>query len=257
VQEIKSSKLVRSFAGEAQAVAKASKVGQAALGGLLRRKEGWSLSFIGKAAAFLSLCLIGFICLHVLYPFLAVNNRIPSNVLVVDGWMPTYDLERAAIEFKQGHYQLVLAVRGVYEFDSSELDRPREDYVAGILIRYGIPKNSLKTVLFPGSKRDRTFASALAIKEWFQQRRLSLSDLDLLTVGTHARRSRLLYQMALGDEVNVGIIGLDDPAYDASHWWRSSEGMCAVLSEVVAYLYVRFLFSPPNPATLHMLGSLS
>jgi len=170
--------------------------------------------------------------------------------------MPTYNLEQAAIEFKQGRYQLVVMVKGVYEFDSSELERPRADYAAGILIRYGIPKDRLKAVLFRGLKRDLTYASALAVKEWFQQRRLPLSDLDLLTVGPHARRSRLLYQVALGKQVSVGIIGLDDPTYDARHWWRSSEGMREVLFEGVAYLYAKFLFSPPNPATLHMLQSL-
>jgi hypothetical protein len=169
--------------------------------------------------------------------------------------MPTYDLEAAAAEFNCGHYKCILAVRGVYSFDSAELDRPWDDYVADILIRHGVPPRQLHSVLFPGMKRDRTFASALAIKEWYRQNGLSINTIDLATVGPHSRRSRLLYQEALGRDVKIGVIALDDPSYDSRRWWDSSEGIRDVLLEGVAYFYVKLLFSPPQDTQIHLLPS--
>jgi hypothetical protein len=222
--------------------------------GLLRRKNGWTLTLRGWVIAISMFVLLGISSVNGLYPFLSLDRRVASRVLVIDGWMPTYDLEKAADIFRQGRYDTVVEVRGVYSFDSAELTIPWDDYVGSILIRHGIPRSCLKSVLFPGLKRDRTFTSALAVKEWFQQNRLPLANLNLVTVGAHARRSRLLYEMALGDKVEIGVIGLDDPAYDTNHWWRSSEGIHGVLFEGVAYLYVRFIFSPPKPIPIQLLG---
>jgi hypothetical protein len=65
-----------------------------------------------------------------------------------------------------------------------------------------------------------------------------------VTIGPHARRSRLLNQKAFDSRVKIGVIALTNPEYDADHWWRYSEGVKETLSESAAYLYSRFLFSP-------------
>lgn len=224
-----------------------------ALGGLLECRESWRLSFSGKLTAFLAIGGMAFACLLHLYSFLAITSRVTSDLMVVDGWMPTYVLEQAASAYREGHYQRLLVVRGVYPFDSAELDRTWDDYVAGILVKHGVSRQQITSVLFVGTKRDRTFNSAIAIREWFRQRRQPLHALEVVTLGPHARRSRLIYQRALGGDVEVGVIGLEDPAYDASRWWRSSEGIREVIFEGVAYLYVRFTPSPPPPAKLELL----
>jgi hypothetical protein len=125
--------------------------------------------------------------------------------------------------------------------------------VADILIKHGVPRDRLSSVLFPGLKRDRTYYSAEAIAEWCRENGRTLTELNLVTTGQHARRSRLLYEKALGDQVRIGVIGLDDPTFDARHWWRSSEGIREVLFEGIAYVYVRFVFSQPHPSTVHLL----
>ena len=68
--------------------------------------------------------------------------------------------------------------------------------------------------------------------------------MNVVTESVHARRSRLLFQMAFGDEVQGGVIGVPSPDYEAARWWRYSEGIKEVISEGAAYLYARFLFHP-------------
>ena len=93
-------------------------------------------------------------------------------------------------------------------------------------------------------RKDRTYNAALAVKQWFQENGVSVSSIDIMTLGPHARRSRLLFQKAFGKEVKVGVISVEDRDYDPAHWWRSSEGVREVLGEAIAYIYAKFFFSP-------------
>jgi len=94
------------------------------------------------------------------------------------------------------------------------------------------------------SRRDRTFASALALREWCASNRVELTAFNVVTLGPHARRSRLLNRKVFDSHVQIGVIAIPNSEYDAEHWWRYSEGVKETLSETAAYLYSRFLFSP-------------
>jgi hypothetical protein len=68
-----------------------------------------------------------------------------------------------------------------------------------------------------------------------------------MTEDAHARRTRLLFQKALGNDVRVGIISIPNPDYDAKHWWRYSEGVREVIGEGIAYAYAKVFFYPSEP----------
>jgi uncharacterized SAM-binding protein YcdF (DUF218 family) len=95
--------------------------------------------------------------------------------------------------------------------------------------------------------RDRTYAAAVALREWFREHDIAAKSLNVLTENVHARRTRLLFQKALGDDVLVGIIAVPNPDYDSKHWWRYSEGVKGVISEGAAYIYARLFFHPWVP----------
>jgi hypothetical protein len=217
-----------------------------AFAGLIVRRESWSLSFRGWLLSTSILATVLGFGFFDLYPFLAITDRVPSRVLVVDGWMPTQLLYRAADEFVGGHYQTALVVRGVYPDDSRDLERPRDDYVADILVRHGIPRERLHSVLFPGYIKNRTYHSALALKDWGEKNKIRLDSFDIVTVGSHARRSRLLFERVFRQTARIGVIGMEDPTFDPKHWWQSSEGVREVLFEGVAYVYVLLMSTPTS-----------
>jgi DUF218 domain len=149
----------------------------------------------------------------------------------------------AAAAFTNGPYRRLLIVRALYEGEPGvEHGRSAAEYAATVLRRCGVPSNAIATVYFAGAHQDRTYHSAVEVRGWLADQRETVNSFDVITVGPHARRSRLLYQKAFGDKTGVGIIALPDAAYDARHWWRSSEGVRDVLGEALAYLYARFLF---------------
>ena len=85
-------------------------------------------------------------------------------------------------------------------------------------------------------RKDRTYNAALAVEQWFQENGVSVRSIDVMTLGPHARRSRLLFQKAFGKEVRVGVISVEDRDYDPDHWWASSQGVREVVGEAIAYI---------------------
>ena len=96
--------------------------------------------------------------------------------------------------------------------------------------------------------RDRTYGSAVALRNWFRDHNMAVSGIDVVTEDVHARRTRLLFQKALGKDVQVGIIAVANVDYPANRWWHYSQGVKDVVSEFAAYLYARLLFFPSEPA---------
>lgn len=77
---------------------------------------------------------------------------------------------------------------------------------ADYLVKHGVPHDLILVVPAPPSAQERTFLSAVMLREFMQHLGIELDAIDLFSSGTHARRSRLLYQMALGKKVRVGVL---------------------------------------------------
>jgi hypothetical protein len=215
------------------------------MGGLIIRRKCWTLTLRAKLLVVILLVAAVGVLVWGIHPFLAVRDPVPASVLIIEGWSPPYTMKQAAAEFLAGGYQTVIVLRPAFDIgDKYESGRYSGDFVAALLVEHGVPKERVNT-LFPNVvRKDRTYHSALAAKEWLARQSLAIKSLDVATLGPHARRSRLLYEKAFGDEVKIGIIPLDDIEYEPVHWWRSSEGVREVIGESIAYLYARLLFHP-------------
>jgi uncharacterized SAM-binding protein YcdF (DUF218 family) len=214
--------------------------------GLLRRRACWCLTWRGALVLLGLIALLGWLGLGTIHPFLAVTETVPARVLVVEGWGSDDILQRAVSEFNTGAYDRI-HVTGV------PLDRgePLSEYKswaehgAERLRRYGLAANVVVATPAPAVRQDRTFASAVALRRWFETNGGAPDSVNVITGGAHARRTRLLFQQALGDAVQVGIIAHPNPNYDPALWWRSSTGVRAVVDETVAWCYARLFFEPP------------
>ena len=80
--------------------------------GLVNRKERWGLSWIGWLVLFFMLVLAGVIVTFSIYPFLCITERVKTDELVVEGWIPFYAVHAAALEFTSGSYHEVLTTGG-------------------------------------------------------------------------------------------------------------------------------------------------
>jgi uncharacterized SAM-binding protein YcdF (DUF218 family) len=175
--------------------------------------------------------------------FLAVNSPISSQVLIVEGWLPDYAFLAAQHEFKRGEYRYVITTGGpLAEAGALTHFRTGAEFAAAKLQELGVPGDCIVVASSNNSVRDRTYGSALAVKKWLQSSNPSIRAVNVFSLAAHARRTRLLFQKALGEEVKVGVFASPDVYYDPSRWWASSEGVRVVLSEAIAYVYARCVF---------------
>ena len=187
----------------------------------------------------------GFVVLRTLHDFLAVHAPVKTSALVIEGWVPRYAVTNFVAKVAND-YSDIFTTGGVTLADGKSHNDA--DTYASVtkarLIRAGVPAAKLHVVPSWIVKRDRTYSSALALREWCRTNDVHLTAFNVVTLGPHARRSRLLHEKAFGKGVEVGIIPLTNVEYDPDHWWQYSEGVKETLSEAAAYLYSRFWFSP-------------
>lgn len=201
--------------------------------------RGWLILF---AAIFLTF----YLCLFHIYPFLAATHRVNANVLVVEGWIHEYAIRAALKEFQSKHYQRIFTTGGPVEGTGGYINDYQTSASVGadLLRKNGLVNGSVQMVPSRVMDRDRTYGSAVALRNWFREHNMPVSAIDVVTEDLHARRTRLLFQKAFGDKVTIGIIAIPNPDYDAKQWWRYSAGVKDVASEAAAYVYARLLFYP-------------
>src|SRR6266480_2609289 len=217
-----------------------------AMWGVFDRKERWSLSWRGRLIVASALLLVSALVLKCVYPFLAITHPVNANILVVEGWIHEYAIRAAVKEFQTNHYQRVFTTGGPVAGTGGYINDfyTSASVGADLLKKCGLPDERVQMVPSRVMDRDRTYGSAVALRNWFRDHNMPLSGIDIVTEDVHARRTRLLFQKALGDKVTVGVIAIANPDYDAKHWWSYSEGVKQVVSEATAYIYTRFLFYP-------------
>src|SRR5262245_3687177 len=194
------------------------------LAGCLVRRDCWTLSLRGKILASVLLLLSALAVGWGAHPFLAVSNPVTGGVLVLEGWAATHALSQAADEFVRGQYRRMVVVRPVYGAESEFVPEQLSKYVSTI-VQSGVPRESIDMVFCEVIEKDRTYHSALAVKHWFESNGMLDRSLTVASVGPHARRSWITYQKVFGGSATVGVIALNDRAYDWDQWWRSSEGV--------------------------------
>jgi uncharacterized SAM-binding protein YcdF (DUF218 family) len=212
--------------------------------GLATRRERWGLSLQGWLIIALLVIGTAVSLTYAAYPFLAVTHRVNADTLVVEGWVQQYAIRAAINEFQAGHYERLFTTGGPL----SGMGGYTNDYntsaiQAATQIRAeGLSADLIQAVPARISDRDRTYSAARALRDWLREHHSPVRAINVVTQDVHARRTRLLFERALGDGTAVGIIAVANPDYDASHWWRYSEGVRDVISEAIAYMYAK-LFS--------------
>ncbi len=216
--------------------------------GLVTRRERWGLSLRGWLGLILGAGLIGLVLMLNIQPFLAHTQRVETRVLVVEGWAREFAMNAAVTEFRAGQYEKAYTTGGpIVGTDGATNDYNTAASVgADLLVKAGLPAQLVQMVPSHVAGRDRTYSSAIALRDWFRQHNLKIQSINVLTEDAHARRTRLLFQEAFGGEVKVGIISIQNPDYDPKRWWHYSEGVRDVLGESIAYVYARFLFHPSD-----------
>lgn len=212
---------------------------------LLRRRPVLVPTWRGCLLLLAGFAVLAIISIREIHPFLAVNAPLPGGVMVVEGWAPDQALSNAVAEFHRNHYEKLYVTGGPIETGA-----PLSEYKtyaergSAILQKLGMRTNEIQAVPAPWVRQDRTYTAALSLGSWLQAQGIRPGNVNVITEDTHARRSRLLFQKALGKGINVGVTAISPTDYDPRRWWRSSMGVRSVIDETIAYGYARLFFWP-------------
>lgn len=211
------------------------------LWGLFAYKPRWGLTILGWMVI-LGLSLSSFWGLiSNIYPFLAFSKPVAGEVLIVEGWIGDEALKSAIAEYNTRNYQLLITT-GVPLYRGQFLSEYKNyaQLAAATITKIGFDPQKIVIVPTPQVETNRTFSSAIAVKEWLAKNNLKVTGIDVYSSGVHSRRSWLSYKKVFEPEVSVGIIAYRSDEYNPDVWWQSSEGFKRILTETIGYIYIKF-----------------
>ncbi len=207
----------------------------------LRRRPTW----LGWALVAMLICALFFGFAANLYSFLAPEKAPHKGLMIVEGWIHDFALDEAITLFNQGDYAKIVCTGVPIETGSYIAQfKSYPEMTAARLKKMGVDPTRIVVAVADDVKKDRTYASAVALREAIMAYNLEETSLHLITTGPHGRRSRMLFQKALSGEYEIGVTCLDPASYDPEKWILCSEGVREVMSEFLAYTYAKLFFHP-------------
>ena len=222
-----------------------------------RRRQIWLPTWQGALLLVVVVAAASLIAFRHLASYLATNDPVAAHdgrgakTLIVEGWLDEDGLDAAIAVIATGRYQRVIASGGPI-VDGWREGRSWPTYAeraADYLRRHGVTSIPVVAVAAPEALQDRTFRSAVVVRDWLRRQDDKLDAVDLFSSSVHARRSRLVFRMAFGPEVEVGILAAAPRRYALERWWTTSEGVKAVLGEAISLAWTACCFAPPTPGS--------
>lgn len=213
---------------------------------LLRRREvclptlwGWLLllSLLGAVAGLVA---------RQIGPWLAVTEpaRVPGGgrpLLIVEGWAGERELDEAAAHARrQGHGLVITSGGPITSFGAQASYAER----AAQYLQARLPAVQVQAVPAPPTAQDRSYASAVWVRDWIARQAMPVPAIEVYTVGVHARRTRLLYRMAFGEDTQVGIVAGKPQEGDLARWWTRSDSAKDVAMEIFSLAWTQCCFWP-------------
>ncbi|HEY6281618.1 MAG TPA: hypothetical protein VIW72_07505 [Burkholderiales bacterium] len=164
--------------------------------------------------------------------------------------MAEKELDQAVAVFRKGKYERIVTTGGPIE-DWEELrgSLTYAELASSYIKKHGLEGTEVTAVSAPASAQDRTFLSAVKVRDWAAKQGLALEALDVFSRGVHGQRTRMLYRMAFGPNIDVGVLSARRQSYDERHWWRTSAAAQSVLEETIGLLWTLCCFHPAPPGS--------
>ena len=175
--------------------------------------------------------------------YLALTQRAPAEILVVEGWIGLKGVGAAVDEFKHGDYRYIVCTGGFTANRWEDQPASFAEMAAAETIRLGVPRTNILVATAKITESHRTFESAAAVWRTLQDRGINAMALNVFTLGPHARRSALVFSKVNSPGVKIGVIGWLPAEYKDEPWWQSSDRSRELLDETVGYLYELLLDS--------------
>jgi len=157
--------------------------------------------------------------------------------MVVEGWVGPETIDAAADAFSHESFRWVVAAGGP---TGERRNRKRQTYAeiaADGLIEAGVASEKIIRAPARDVETQRTYESAIAVREALVMKGLSPKTLTIFTRGVHARRSQLVYSKVFGRDTQISVISWQPTSQHTKFWWQSSARAKDFFTETIGYVY--------------------
>ena len=175
--------------------------------------------------------------------FLARTQRLPAEILIIEGWIGREGIEAAKVEFERGHYAYLVTGGGISKNDWDNRQWNYAEEAGKLLVNLGVPADKVIEAPAQDVKTQRTFTTAIAVRRTLANRGLKIDKANIFTIGAHARRSRLVFAKVFPYPAQIGVVSFSLSSYRPEPWWKSSERADTFIKETVGYLFELLLNS--------------
>ncbi len=186
----------------------------------------------------LTLALLIVLTARHLHAWLSLTDPVPdARYLVVEGWVPDHVVS-AAVTLAEETDATRLFCTGVPLDHGSFLEKYKTtaDVASLTAARLGLDPARICPAPCADVKTERTRAMALALKAVLELEPVPDTGrrFNIVTQGTHARRSLSVFREVFGPEWRIGVVSIPPVSYDPAIWFRQSEGAKNVINELAA-----------------------
>jgi len=134
-------------------------------------------------------------------------------------------------------------------YDIGALDRKRRiinnfnsnaELARNRLLSMGIDSSQIIATSGKRVRINRTLASALAFRDWLKTTNIDIKGINIISLGTHARRTWMTYNKVLNEKYKIGIISIPEPINRHSKENKVFE----TLRETLGIIYYWFILIP-------------
>jgi hypothetical protein len=145
--------------------------------------------------------------------------------------------------------EIAIPYQNYSEYDISELDGKTRivnsfssyaQLARSRLLSLGIDSSMVIAIAGKRVKINRTLTSALAFRDWLKTSDIEVKGINIISMGTHGRRTWMTYNKILDKSYNIGIISLPD--YKNSYSRKNR--MLNTLRETLGIIYYWIILIP-------------
>jgi len=211
---------------------------------LIKKQHIWLPTPLGLIIITLVLLSSSVFILKNLAHYLAQQQSIKAPILIVEGWISDLALKEVIKHYKTADYKMIITTGGLIKTRNSTKHKTYAGSAAAYLRNNGLNSINIKSLPTPESAQNRTFLSAVIVRDWLQKQNIKTKQINLYSQGVHARRTKTLYEMAFGKQYRIGINAAKTKEYKLDNWWKSSTGAKYVITEMIGLIWVKCCFYP-------------
>ncbi|WP_169712029.1 ElyC/SanA/YdcF family protein [Methylophaga nitratireducenticrescens] len=216
---------------------------------LFQKRHLWFPTIWGTLLILVLLAISCLLILRQLAVILAPTAPVPDRTyLVVEGWQDEDSLLSALAIFNAEGYHYMITAGGPNKRFLSPEHASYAEQAGAFMLEQGLDAEKLIVISAPESAQERTYLSAVMVREWLALNGTDLTQLNVHTSHVHARRTRSLYQKAFPD-FKIGIYATVPDSFELHQWWQTSDGAKSVITELIGNVWVACCFHPGEPGS--------